>query len=365
MTTTRLRVNTASPYDVVIGSGVHDELAALLGESVQRVGIIFSEAVEKHARLLHTSLTNFGFEVHLIAVPDSEAAKQADVASFCWKVLGQTGFTRTDAIIGVGGGATTDLAGFVAASWLRGVTFITVPTTVLGMVDAAVGGKTGINTGEGKNLVGAFHEPSGVLCDLSTLRTLPPAEVRSGLAEIIKCGFIADPTILELVEAAPGPVLDVESQILAELITKGIVVKADTVAGDLRESGMGADGSIGREALNYGHTLGHAIERLENYTFRHGAAVSIGMVFAAELSRLAGRLDPDLAARHRHLLGLVGLPTAYRPGVWDELHAGMLLDKKARGSQLRFVVLDGLASPTILAGPDEALLTAAYAEISQ
>ena len=365
MTTTRLRVDTASPYDVVIGSGVHGELAGLLGAGVQRVGIIFSEAVERHGRQLHSVLADAGYDVHLIAVPESEAAKQAEVATFCWKVLGQTGFTRSDAIIGVGGGATTDLAGFVAASWLRGITFITVPTTVLGMVDAAVGGKTGINTAEGKNLVGAFHEPTGVLCDLDTLRTLPPAEVRSGLAEVIKCGFIADPTILELVEAAPGAVLDVESQILAELIIKGIVVKADTVAGDLRESGIGADGSIGREALNYGHTLGHAIEKRENYTFRHGAAVSIGMVFAAEMAKLAGLLDPGLAARHRHVLGLVGLPTAYRAGVWDELHAAMKLDKKSRGSQLRFVVLDGLASPMILAGPDEALLTAAYAEITQ
>ena len=365
MTTTRLRVDTASPYDVVIGSGVHGELAGLLGPGVQRVGIIFSEAVERHGRLLHSVLADAGYDAHLIAVPESEAAKQAEVAAFCWKVLGQSGFTRSDAIIGVGGGATTDLAGFVAASWLRGITFITVPTTVLGMVDAAVGGKTGINTAEGKNLVGAFHEPAGVLCDLDTLRTLPPAEVRSGLAEVIKCGFIADPTILELVEAAPGAVLDVESQILAELIIKGIVVKADTVAGDLRESGIGADGSIGREALNYGHTLGHAIEKRENYTFRHGAAVSIGMVFAAEMAKLAGLLDPGLAARHRHVLGLVGLPTAYRAGVWDELHAAMKLDKKSRGSQLRFVVLDGLASPMILAGPDEALLTAAYAEITQ
>jgi len=365
MTTTRLRVNTASPYDVVIGSGVYGELADLLGSDVQRVGIIFSEAVEQQARVLHAALTNAGYDVHLVAVPESEAAKQAEVAAFCWKVLGQTGFTRTDAIVGLGGGATTDLAGFVAASWLRGVKLITVPTTVLGMVDAGIGGKTGINTGEGKNLVGAFHEPAGVLCDLDTLRTLPPTEVRSGLAEIIKCGFIADPTILELIEAAPAAVLDVKSQILAELIVKGIIVKADTVAGDLRESGMGADGSIGREALNYGHTLGHAIERRENYTFRHGAAVSIGMVFVAEMARLAGRLDPNIAARHRHVLGLVGLPTAYRSGVWDELLAGMLLDKKSRGSQLRFVVLDGLASPSILAGPDEALLTAAYAEITQ
>jgi len=278
-------------------------------------------------------------------------------------VLGQCGLTRSDAIIGVGGGSVTDLAGFVAATWLRGIAVVQVPTTLLAMVDAAVGGKTGINTEAGKNLVGAFHEPAGVLCDLDTLATLPMVEVRSGMAEIIKCGFIADPTILDLIEAAPGAAVDVTGPIMPELIAKGIAVKADAVSGDLRESGIGSDGSIGREALNYGHTLGHAIERLENYTVRHGEAISIGMVFAAELSRLSGRASDELVKRHRHVLGLVGLPMTYRPDTFDDLLAGMRLDKKSRGSQLRFVVLESLDHPVILAGPDDEMLRAAYAEL--
>lgn len=363
MITSRVTVETAAPYDVLVGSGIGSALPRLLGDDVKRVAIISAAPLEAAAARMHAALRADGFEAHLIAVPDGEAAKDLNVAAFCWQVLGRTGFTRSDAIVGLGGGATTDLAGFVAASWLRGIKLVTVPTTVLGMVDAAVGGKTGVNTGEGKNLVGAFHEPAGVICDLRYLHSLPQAEVRSGLAEVIKCGFIADTKILELIEAAPAAVLDVESPILAELIAKGIAVKATTVAGDLRETGAG--GTIGREALNYGHTLGHAIERLENYTFRHGAAVSIGMVFAAELSRLAGHLDSELVARHRHVLGLAGLPTGYRSGVWDELHARMRLDKKTRGSTLRFVVLHELANPAILSNPGDGLLTSAYAEIAQ
>lgn len=364
MSTTRLTVKTASPYDVVIGHGVHGELRGLLGTDVARVAIIHPAALAQRAHSLRETLVTDLLDVHLIEVPEGEAAKQADVAAFCWKVLGKAGFTRSDAIVGLGGGATTDLAGFVAASWLRGVRLVTVPTTVLGMVDAAVGGKTGINTDAGKNLVGAFHEPAGVLCDLDTLLTLPTAEVRSGLAEIVKCGFISDPSILELIEAAPDKATDVAGPIMPELIAKGIQVKAYAVSGDLRESGSGADGSIGREALNYGHTLGHAIERLENYGVRHGEAISVGMVFAAELSRLSGRISPELVERHRHTLGLVGLPTTYRAGLFDELLAGMRLDKKSRGSQLRFVVLESLDHPVIFAGPSEDLLRTAYDQVS-
>lgn len=362
--TTRLRVPTARPYDVVIGNGVHEELRGLIGHDtgVLRVAVIHAPTMADRARALREPLLSDGLEVHLIEVPDSEQAKTAEVLMFCWKVLGEAGFTRSDVIVGLGGGATTDLAGFVAASWLRGVRFVNVPTTVLGMVDAAVGGKTGINTDEGKNLVGAFHEPVGVLCDLDVLAGLPAAELRSGMAEVVKCGFIADPSILDLVEAAPHAIADPLSPIVAELITKGIAVKAHTVAGDLHETG--ADGSIGREALNYGHTFGHAIERFERYRVRHGEAISIGMVFVAEIAHRTGMIEQDLLDRHRSALELVGLPTSYRPGLWDELLASMRLDKKTRGNQLRFVVLEGLAQPVILAGPDESVLVDSYRAIS-
>ena len=359
-----LRVAGSSPYDVVVGTGLLGELPAMLGEGVQRVAVVHPRALAATGEAVREDLAAQGYEAHGIEIPDGEEAKLAPVASFCWQVLGQTGFTRSDAVVTVGGGSTTDMGGFVAATWLRGVKVVHMPTTLLAMVDAAVGGKTGMNTAEGKNLVGAFHEPAGVLCDLATLDTLPRNELISGLAEVIKCGFIADPTILDLVEGDPTAATEAGTDVLRELIERAIRVKVGVVVEDLKETG-GTLGHPGREVLNYGHTLGHAVERVERYKFRHGAAVAIGMTFVAELARLAGRLDDATAERHRSVLELVGLPTTYRAGVWGQLLEAMRLDKKSRGDQLRFVVLEGLARPTILTAPDPALLTAAYAEISR
>ena len=360
---TTVTVATASPYDVVIGSRLLGQLPALLGDGVQRVAVVHPEALKATGEAIRADLSEQGYEAHCVQVPNGEEAKSADVAAFCWAVLGRTGFTRSDAIVGVGGGSTTDLAGFVAATWLRGVRVVQVPTTLLGMVDAAVGGKTGINTAEGKNLVGAFHEPAGVLCDLAVLETLPRHDLIAGLAEVVKCGFVADPRILELVEADPDAARDPASPLLRELVERSVRVKATVVADDLHETRAG--GGIGREQLNYGHTLGHAVERVERYAFRHGAAVAIGMVFVAELARLAGRLDEASADRHRAVLEMLGLPTSYRGDVWPQLLDAMQLDKKTRGDQLRFVVLDGLARPGVLAGPDPGLLAGAYAEIAR
>jgi 3-dehydroquinate synthase len=225
------------------------------------------------------------------------------------------------------------------------------------MVDAAVGGKTGINTAAGKNLVGAFHEPSAVLVDLAVLDTLPAPELVAGSAEIVKTGFIADPVILERIEAGPGAALDPAGPVLPELVERSIRVKADVVAADLRESHL-------REILNYGHTLGHAIERREEYRWRHGAAVSVGLVFAAELARAAGRLDDVTADRHRAVLSSLGLPVGYAADALPELVESMRGDKKARAGTLRFVVLDGLAKPGRLEGPAPELLERAYAAVS-
>ena len=361
--TSVLSVGGASPYEVHVGTGLLGALPGMLGEHVQRVAVIHPRALAATGEAIRTDLAEHGYDAHAIEIPDGEEAKLAPVASFCWQVLGRTGFTRSDAVVTVGGGSTTDMGGFVAATWLRGVKVVHLPTTLLAMVDAAVGGKTGMNTTEGKNLVGAFHEPAGVLCDLATLETLPRNELISGLAEVLKCGFVADPTILDMVEADPLAATAPDSPVLRELIERAIRVKVDVVVGDLRETG-GSAGHPGREVLNYGHTLGHAIERAERYTFRHGAAVAIGMTYVAELARLAGRLDEATAERHRTVLELVGLPTTYRGADWRTLHEAMKVDKKTRGDQLRFVVLDGLARPSVLAGPDPALLVAAYAEVS-
>lgn len=353
---TRLHVNTAHPYDVLVEAGAHAELSALLPDDVARVAIVHPRVLSARAAEIAATLGQH-IEVHFIEVPDGESAKSADVLQFCWGILGDGGFTRSDVVVGLGGGATTDLAGFVAATWLRGVGFVNLSTTVLGMVDAAIGGKTGIDTRHGKNLVGAFHEPLGVLCDLDALTTLPEVEIRAGMAEVIKCGFIADPRILGLVDDYPThQILAPRSEVLARLIELGIQVKADTVAVDLHERGVGG---IGREALNYGHTLGHAIERITGYTIRHGEAISIGMVYAAEIAQRAGLIDAHLVARHRDALGSIGLPVSWS-GDFDELLDAMRLDKKTRGATLRFVVLDKLGSPSILAGPDESLLRDAF-----
>ncbi len=358
---TRIRVETEAPYDVVVGNGVLDGLAELVGDEAQQVAVIHPQALDALGHSLRDELTRSGLEVMTIAVPDAEAAKTAEVAASCWAALGRSGFTRSDVVVGVGGGATTDLAGFVAATWLRGVRVVHVPTTLLGMVDAAVGGKTGINTAEGKNLVGAFHEPAGVLCDLQTLASLQGPDVVSGLAEVVKCGFIADAAILPLVEEQAAAAQDPASEVCRELIERAIRVKAVAVAGDLREH---PTKGVGRAALNYGHTLGHAIERAEGYRWRHGAAVSVGMVYAAELARVAGILDADTAVRHRDVLTALGLPTTYDGAPWEALRATMTVDKKARGSTLRFVILEAQGRPMILEAPEPAQLTAAFAAVT-
>ena len=245
------------------------------------------------------------------------------MAGFCWQILGQSDFTRTDAIVNVGGGAVTDVGGFVAATWLRGIQYINIPTTVLGMIDAAVGGKTAINTSEGKNLVGAFHSPSAVLIDTDTLQTLPENELFTGLAEAVKCGFIADPAILDLIESHPREELARhDSPVLREVIERAVRVKAAVVSEDFKESGR-------REILNYGHTLAHAIERNERYQWRHGAAVGAGMVFAAELSAMLRSLDSAVVDRHRSVLSKLGLPVGYRGDRWPQLLETMRRDKKA------------------------------------
>jgi 3-dehydroquinate synthase len=373
VTATRIDVQPSdggSPYPVVVGVGVLGELPGLIPKHAQTVVVIHPEGLGEIARPACGALKAAGLTVKTEPVPDGEAAKSIDVATQIWSSLADHKLTRSDCIVGLGGGATTDLAGFVAATWLRGVQVVLVPTTLLGMADAAVGGKTAIDIAAGKNLVGAFHSPVGVLADLATLETLPRADYVAGLAEVIKAGFIADPVILDLVQQDPDGATVPHGRHARELIERAIRVKAGVVSADLTEKGP-------REILNYGHTLGHAIERVEEYRFRHGDAVAIGMVYVAELARLAGRLDEPTSKLHREVLASVGLPTAYRPRVWPALREAMSVDKKARpagpggttpldppAARLRFVVLDGLARPGILDHPSEQLLRQAYQEVS-
>jgi 3-dehydroquinate synthase len=358
-----IRVGGVRPYDVTIGKGVASKVAGAVPERAERVLLVFSAPLSKRATGLRAEIEATGRSVVMTEVPDAEAGKTAEVLELCWTALGKAGFTRSDVVVGFGGGAITDLTGFVAASWLRGVQVIQVPTTLLGMVDAAIGGKTAINTAEGKNLVGAFHAPSSVWCDTEMLRTLPTDDLVAGLAEVVKAGFIRDLSILDFVEehlALLGRITDVEAilPVLDNLIVRAVKVKADVVGEDLKEAFL-------REILNYGHTFGHAIEQVEGYSWRHGAAVSVGMVYAAELARLSGDLSGTEVERHRTILGGLGLPISYPAERWDGLLEAMTRDKKTRGTLLRFVILKGIGNPVRLEGPDQGLLRAAYDAISE
>lgn len=359
MSTTKINVTGGGEYTVSIGRGMlsnpEPTFAEALGAGVNKVLIIHPPTMGAVANKLRDQLMGER-EVLLAEVPDAENAKRIEVAAFCWQVLGQADFTRSDAVIGLGGGAITDLAGFVAATWLRGVRLVQVPTTVLAMVDASVGGKTGVNTAEGKNLVGCFYAPHAVLCDLDVLENLPRNELLAGFAEIVKCGFIAVPEILDIIEADVDVATDPTTEEFKRLIELSVGLKARVVSEDFKENGQ-------REILNYGHTLGHAIEHAERYTWRHGVAISIGMVFAAELSRMTQNLPDEVVERHRRILSSLTLPITYKADAWEHLLTTMKRDKKARGSMLRFVVLTAEGKTTILNVPDTSILFTAYQEI--
>ena len=271
--------------------------------------------------------------------------------------MGAAGFTRSDLIIGVGGGAITDVAGFAAASWLRGIDWVAVPTSIAGMVDAAIGGKTGINSDYGKNLIGAFHSPIEVLIDTSWLSTLSDRDLAAGMAEVIKCGFIADNEILNLLRGQSVSTLRADLPRIVALIKAAAQVKAMVVSSDFKES-------FAREVLNYGHTLAHAIEVHSKFSLRHGEAVAIGLVFAAELSNLKEHLATDVVAMHRELLLGIGLPISYPRQAWSELLPLLALDKKARGKKLRFVALSDIGQTIRIEDANENELLAAYERIS-
>jgi len=347
-----IRVSTDHPYDVLIGRGVSAKASYYLA-GVSRTAILYPSVLDPQAIRLARGLPR----PIRVEVPDSEEAKTSEVLAWCWRTLAEAGMTRSDAVIGLGGGSTTDLAGFVAATMLRGIAYLSVPTTVLGMADASLGGKTGINLPQGKNLVGAFYEPRAVLCDLDLLAGLPAEEVRSGLGEILKCGFIADPQILDIAEHDRNRLTDVESDEFAEVLTRAIKVKADVVSADFRENSASGPG---REALNYGHTLAHAIEKVEGFTWAHGFAVSVGMVFAAEVALRLGMIGEDVVTRMRRILKSVGLPVQYSDAPWGTIREAMSLDKKSRGPHLRLVLLNGIGSVEVVPDIDEEILRQSF-----
>lgn len=357
-----ITVKADENYSVQIGVDLLDNLNENLPQNVDKIALIFPKEVSKIAKKVQKQLSRLSFKVIEIQIPSSENAKNLKTVEKCWEILGKNKFSRTDLIIGIGGGATTDLAGFVAATWLRGIKFVSIPTTLLGMVDAAVGGKTGINSKFGKNLIGSFHNPSFVLCDIDTLRTLKKHDFTTGMAEVIKCGFIQDKKILEIIENYPNECKQFDGIEVPELITRSIQVKADVVGKDFKET---SSSNTGREILNYGHTLAHAIEKIENYKWRHGDAVSIGMIYAAELAGAQGILKKEVVQKHRDIVNIFNLPTKYKKKNFKKLIEIMAIDKKSRSGKLRFVVLEDIAKPTRLENPTFKVLNQAWEKISK
>ena len=343
-----ISVTADRDYEVVIDIDWQKAIEPCLTNRGQ-VAVIVSEAMRD--RIVNLPVTDA--QIHIFTVPDSEAGKSFATYQKVLDWLGAAGFTRNDLIVAVGGGAVTDLSGFVASSWLRGIDWVAVPTTLAAMVDASVGGKTGINSEYGKNLIGSFYSPISVLVDLSWLSTLSDRDFAAGLAEVIKCGFIVDTEIVELLK--DRNLLDVRSDgaLTLELITRSIAVKAKVVSGDFKES-------FDREILNYGHTLGHAIELHSKYALRHGECVSIGLVFAANLANESGILADQATDLHKKILSNLGLPTSYESRHWPELRANMAIDKKSRSGTLRFVAISELGKTLRIEAPSESDLLAAY-----
>ncbi len=332
-----------------------DWLAELLPELIQRahVALVVSEKMSQSVRKLLPDQPN----ITLIEIQDGEDGKSIESLDFLWSQFADIGMTRNDLVIAVGGGATTDVAGFAASTWMRGIDWIAVPTTLAGMVDASVGGKTGMNSPLGKNLIGAFHSPISVLIDLHWLSTLSDRDFSAGMAEVIKCGFIASPKILEIVSGPSLQELRQSRDVTSQLIAESVRVKASVVSADFKES-------FTREILNYGHTLGHAVERDSNYQIRHGEAVSIGMVFVAELARARGLINDELVSEHKRILESFGLPITYEKSALPRLVKIMSLDKKNRGAGIRFVVLTGVGNTTRIDDVNDDEIFKAYERIS-
>ena len=339
-------------YTVDIDCRWSESILPLLADRT-RAAVIISSSM----RSMIAELPSLDCEIFYFEIPDGEEGKSTKVLSQLWDWLGAAGFTRNDLIIGIGGGAITDVAGFAAASWLRGIDWVAVPTTLAGMVDAAIGGKTAINSDYGKNLIGAFHSPIRVLIDLHWLDTLTDRDFAAGLAEVVKTGFIADVKILEVIQRSTLSEIREDFSITRELISRSVAVKASVVSEDFKES-------FARESLNYGHTFGHAVELDSKYALRHGECVSIGLAFIAHLQFRLGVISLEQRDLHLDILTKLALPIRYSEGQWPTLLAHMARDKKSRGKSLRFVTLSGLGSTARLENPSESDLEAAYMEVS-
>lgn len=341
-------------HQILVGEGLLDDLGAQvpLPLHARRALVVTQPPLVAHgyAERVRAALTASDLDVRVHEVPDGEAAKAPDVLAELWGVCADWPLGRDDLVVAVGGGVVGDLAGFLAATWMRGVALVQVPTTLLAMVDASIGGKTGINLHQGKNLVGAFHQPLAVAADPAVLATLPERLRVEGAAEVLKAGLLADATLVERLERDPDGVRRGDAALLHALILRAAAIKVDVVTADEREAGE-------RAHLNLGHTFGHMLETLAGYgTFLHGEAVAVGLVVALEVGVELGRTRRVLAERARTCLDALGLPTAVPALDRAAVHATMARDKKARGG-IRMVLLDDIGRPALVPVATETLDT--------
>lgn len=346
-----IRVKAEREYDVIFSQDWRNSLLSLISDRV-RCAVVVTQSMREQVGNLVAGDCEFTYCV----IPDGEEGKTPHVLLQLWNWMAAAGFTRSDVVLGIGGGATTDIAGFAAATYLRGVDWMAVPTSIAGSVDAAIGGKTGANLDYGKNLVGSFYSPIAVLLDDKWFETLSDRDFAAGLAEVIKCGFISDGQILTLVKGKSISEIRGDRQLLRELVTRSVQVKANVVGSDFKES-------FNREILNYGHTFGHAVERHSAYQLRHGECVSIGMAFMAHLQLHLGLISQEVFDLHFSLLQGLGLPVNYSGGSWAELNALMSLDKKSRGSVLRFVTIGKIGETNRLENVAQGDLLYAYERV--
>ena len=358
-----VRVTVAVPdraYDVTIGAGLlqrADEHLPAFPRAERAFVVAASGVTARYLEPLSAGLARAGLEMVHLGVPDGEEAKSLAVMTALLRQLAMQEAHRDDPVVALGGGAVGDLAGFVAATYMRGVPFVQVPTTLLAQVDAAIGGKTAVNLPEGKNLVGAFHQPRAVLADVTTLATLSERDFRSGLAEVAKYALTLDTSLLDLLEGDLPAVLAREPAVLEDLVARCVRAKAGVVAADERDTGA-------RLILNYGHTLGHALERLDAFEGRsHGEAISVGMLFAARLAEAMGLAPAGLVARHARLLASLGLePEGGLPDV-DQVVGAMRMDKKYAAG-IRFVLLEDVGRPTVVEGVGEDLVRSVLGDMT-
>ncbi len=356
----RVRVEVPGrPYDVVIGRrvlGAVDREVPLPAHAEKAFVVADTVVAGAYLPPIEAGLARRGLQVVHLGVPEGEEAKSLDTASALHRQLAIQEAHRDDVVVALGGGAVGDLAGFVAATYMRGVAFVQVPTTLTAQVDAAIGGKTAVNLPQGKNLVGAYHQPVAVLADVDTLATVDERAYRSGLAEVAKYALTLDLELLALIERDPSPLVARHPETLERVVSASVRAKAGVVAVDERDAGR-------RLILNYGHTLGHALERLDAFEGRtHGEAVALGMVFAARLAEALEIATPGLSGRHARLLKSLGLDPAGPLPPTDRILDAMRMDKKYAAG-LRFVLLSDVGRPAVVDDVPEDVVAATLKEL--